>query len=112
MQGYWSNHPVRIPATVGTSDKPYSLTLEEWLGKPHSEMSVQGIDDRNFAALRALRAVVELHQPEMCFRRADGTIWHEGPGEEVLICERCSGQGWALYPCEELRVIEKVVLCG
>jgi hypothetical protein len=55
---------VRIPATVGTSDKPYSLSLKEWLDRQDTENysgPCERKNDEYDKALRALRAVVELH---------------------------------------------------
>jgi hypothetical protein len=67
--------------------------LQKWLNKPYGEMTVSEIDTRNFAALAALRAVVELHQPIPEF-----------PGEAP--CKDCE---W-IWPCPTIRRIEKEVL--
>jgi hypothetical protein len=69
--------------------------FKAWLDKPYSEMSLGEIGDRDFNALAALRAVVELHRltPEM--------QWGN-------VCGHCFKD----WPCPTIKAIEKEVFGG
>ena len=75
--------------------------LKAWLDEPYSEMSVSEIDTRNFEALAALRAVVELHRGQ----ESTYGVGYTSQQERIVMCVGCDEE----WPCETIRTIEKEV---
>ena len=72
--------------------------LKAWLDEPYSEMSVSEIDTRNFEALAALRAVVELHRGQ----ESTFGVGYTAQRERIVMCEGCD-EPW---PCLIVRILD------